>query len=62
LILVTSVISCSNYLIIILGLITFVAAAYRLFLFTATAHGTLSSYLLLKEEFKSREFLNIISH
>lgn len=62
LILVASTISCSSWSLFFLGLIRFITAAYRLFLFTRTAHGNLSNYLLIKENLKSREYLNILSH
>lgn len=62
LILVASIISCSNFRVFNLGIISFLAAAYRLFIFTATSHGGPSRYLMISRGLKSREYLNILAH
>jgi NADH-ubiquinone oxidoreductase chain 4 len=54
LILISSIVSCTNLSIIILGIISFIAAGYRLFLYRTISHGKVSHYLLLKENINSR--------
>lgn len=62
LILVTAILSCTNYSVLVLGSISFVAAAYSLFIFTSTSHGPISSYLTISLNLKCREFLNALIH
>nr|AAR13394.1 NADH dehydrogenase subunit 4 [Phoronis architecta] len=62
LLLVSSVISCCGLTLVTLGLISFLAAAYSLFIFTATSHGKISAYLTMESSLKAREYLNIMMH
>nr|YP_006883120.1 NADH dehydrogenase subunit 4 [Phoronopsis harmeri]AES86300.1 NADH dehydrogenase subunit 4 [Phoronopsis harmeri] len=62
LLLVASIMSCSGMSVLALSIISFIAAGYSLYLFSTTTHGSISSYISLSLNIKSREYLNMLIH